>query len=328
MSASRPVSMRVAKYNALPSRLVVGADVGGTWLRLAAVRKGQLQGRVARIPTEKIASLEALADRVARNLLIINAQTGQTIKVLGIGFPCPIDSKGEPIFSPPNLSFGFQGFIKSINEKTGISAFAFNDASAAAWGVAMFGEGREQDVVVWHGLGTGYGMAAIDGEKDVFPSAFEGGHIKVVNPSSPDARVCGCKSAGCIEAYTSGPAMALRFARLKGLDPKSVTGKTVGECFASGDPVATNVITEAMEYFAMALATTHNLTFAGAHVIGGGVVDGIGKPLLPIIKAAIANQRGISFGADLTACIQLSEILAGQEGLLGAALLAEMSYYK
>ncbi|MBU1867328.1 MAG: ROK family protein, partial [Candidatus Margulisbacteria bacterium] len=235
-----------------------------------------------------------------------------------------IDEKtGEPLFSPPNLSFGFNGFIAELSAATGMRILGFNDARSAVMGEAMFGVGRGDDVVIWHGIGTGYGFAIVDGKKEIFPYANEGGHFKVVNPILDlSARECGCGAKGCAEAYVSGTAMAKHYLQLTG---KDLTGKEVGDAFLAKETLAIKVVNEAMAHLALAISTSHALTLKGIHVLGGGVAQ-IGQPLLDTLKMMLRSPGIVSWPQqnDLSSKVVLSA-LGDDAGLLGAAVLAEIS---
>ncbi|MDD5593465.1 MAG: ROK family protein [Candidatus Margulisbacteria bacterium] len=310
---------RVTRYLSKPARRVLSGDIGGTNLRLAVVKQGVIE-RDIHVSMKEFSSAAELATRVA---LEISSLDLDGVKLGGIGFPCPIDGSGEPLFLPPNLTFGFNGFIKALTIASGLSIFGFNDARAAVMGEAMFGAGKSHDVVIWHGIGTGYGFAIVDGENEIFPSAAEGGHIKVVNPIlDRSARECGCGARGCAEPYVSGTAMSKRYRELTG---KDLDGKAVGEAFLAREKMAVKVVFEAMAHLAMAISTGHALTLNGIHVLGGGVAQ-IGEPLLDTLRMKLRTPGVVSWPEknDLAKNVVLSE-LCDNAGLLGAAVLAEGS---
>lgn len=314
------VIKRVANYFATPARRVLAGDIGGTNLRLAVVKQGQIE-RSVRVSMKEFSSSEALAERSA---LEISRFGVNDVTVGGIGFPCPIDgASGEPLFSPPNLRFGFNGFIKELSQTIGIRMYGFNDARSAVMGEAMFGSGRTEEIVIWHGIGTGYGFAIVDGEREIFPNAAEGGHFKVVNPILDlSARECGCGASGCVEAYVSGSAMANEYFKSTG---RKLTGKEVGDAFLAKDEIAVKVVQDAMAHLAMNISTGHALTLKGLHVIGGGVAQ-IGQPLLDTLRMMLRSPGVVSWPQqnDLASKVVLSG-LGDDAGLLGAAVLAELS---
>ncbi|MFA4844347.1 MAG: ROK family protein [Candidatus Margulisiibacteriota bacterium] len=317
MTAS--VINRVKNYFNQPARRVLAGDIGGTNLRLAVVKQGRLE-KAVRVPMEEFSSAEALTKRSA---LEMNKLGIEAVSIGGIGFPCPIDEQGEPKFNPPNLRYGFKGFIKELSAATDRRILGFNDARAAVMGEAMFGAGKSHDVVIWHGIGTGYGFAIVDGEREIFPNAAEGGHFKVVNPILDlSARECGCGARGCVEAYASGTAMANEYFKLTG---RKLTGKEVGDAFLAREEMAIRVVNEAMAHLAMNISTGHALTLNGLHVLGGGVAQ-IGKPLLDTLRMMLRSPGIVSWPQqnDLASKVVLSE-LGDNAGLLGAAVLAERS---
>jgi glucokinase len=244
------------------------------------------------------------------------------VEAVGIGFPCPV-KEGEPRYAPPNLGFELTGIRRELNPRINLPVFAFNDASAAVWGEATYGAGRGFNRVVWHGLGTGYGTAVVDGHAEILADAFEGGHIAVFSPYDSRAVKCGCGRFGCAETMVSGPALAKAYARSTDLNPDDVTGEMVGIAFKDGKRRAIQVVQAAMGYLALAMVTIHNLTFADRHILGGGVAE-IGYPLLEMIRNKLKEPGMASWdaGEDLASKTVLSG-LGGMAGLVGASVLTE-----
>ena len=319
---SRPVQnvcARVRDYMSRPNCVKIVGDFGGTHTRLGAMNnRGEILAQVD-IPTQDFSSQRMLVDRLA--LEIDKFELAKEASFGGIGVPCPVDEKtGEPKGNTPNIKlFSLDGFFRSLSEKTGREICAFNDAQVAAMGEAMYGAGTAHDIVVFHGLGTGYGFAVVVGEKSM---ATEFGHGKVVNPIFDlNARRCGCGARGCAEQYVSGNALALNY---QDSTAKKLTGKEVGTAFLAGDWAAKESVSRAMSYLAGHIASFHNIYLSGLHVIGGGVAT-LGDPLLEILKAKLA-MPGVVSRPDKEELFPQVALAArpNDAGLLGAGVLAEM----
>jgi glucokinase len=307
------VSRRVSNYLARPATTSIAGDIGGTNVRFAKSRQGQLLGGIS-LPMNQF---RTQADLVARAALEIEKLGVGEVKLGGIGFPCPFDADGEPLFTPPNIAYGFTGFIKSLTERTQRQFYGFNDAQAAVMGEAMFGAGMDSDIVFWHGLGTGYGLALVNGEQ-VFAS--EAGHTKLVNPLlDPGARKCGCDGNGCAEAYVSGKALSEQYFERTGI---RLTGEALGNALGNRqDPIATEVFRKAMSYFAMNISNASLSALGGVHVIGGGVAR-MGDYLLETVREMLRHDGMVSWSYGLAKHVKLFA-LGDNSGLMGAAVLAE-----
>jgi glucokinase len=103
--------------------------------------------------------------------------------------------------------------------------------------------------------------------------------------STIEAPKCGWCKRGCIEVYASGLSIARRTrAKLaEGLNRQSavlelangnieaVTGKTIGQAYEAGDPLATELLQETIVFLAHWLGNIVDLLEPDVMVIGGGV---------------------------------------------------------
>jgi N-acetylglucosamine repressor len=168
---------------------------------------------------------------------------------------------------------------------------------------------------MWYGLGkqfknlicvnVGYGIGAgiiIDGKPLYGPLGLAGefGHITV----DKDSRVlCECGNYGCLEALSSGNAIAKAAqARLAeggasalreacGGHPESVTAKMVADLAKEGDPLSSEVFDTAVEYLGIGIAGLINLFSPEAVVIGGGVAQA-GSILFDKVRKTV-NSRAL-----------------------------------
>jgi glucokinase-like ROK family protein len=168
---------------------------------------------------------------------------------------------------------------------------------------------------IWYGLGkqfknlicvnAGYGIGAgiiIDGKPLYGPLGLAGefGHITM----DKNSRVqCECGNYGCLEALSSGNAIAktaqVRLAESGasalreacGGNPGNLTAKMVADLAKQGDPLASDIFDTAVEYLGIGIAGLINLFSPEAVVIGGGVAQS-GSILFDKIRKTV-NSRAL-----------------------------------
>ncbi|MCP4541654.1 MAG: ROK family protein [Chloroflexi bacterium] len=180
-------------------------------------------------------------------------------------------------------------------------------------------------VTVSTGIGGGiildgkpyYGICGIAGEI---------GHITIV----PHGPLCGCGNRGCLETLSSGTSIARkareRVARgvptlmvdLAGGNPERITAKLVAKAANQGDAEAKHILTEAMNYLGIGIATLVNLFNPQLIVIGGGVTH-IEEMLFGPVRRAI-NRHAFPTSAQAVRIVRAE--LGDDAGVLGAVAVA------
>ena len=97
-------------------------------------------------------------------------------------------------------------------------------------------------------------------------SAGEIGHFIV----KENGRKCGCGNDGCLEAYSSGAAIASIYGEKTGL---AITAKEIAQKARSGDKTALTVWHKAGEYLGRAISYAVNLLNVDTVVLGGGAAE-------------------------------------------------------
>ena len=218
-------------------------------------------------------------------------------------------------------------------ERIGLPAFVDNDANLALLAEHRHGAARGERVALMLTLGTGVGGAImIGGElyRGAQGAAGELGHM-IVAPDGPDCGP-GCPSRGCLEALTSGSALAREASAAAALDPASglgralaagreIDGPLVSELARDGDPVALALLTALGEWLGIGLTSLVNIFNPDVVVIGGGVV-GAGELILEPARRVLA-RRALAFPAEH---VEIRAARFGAEsGMLGAAVFARES---
>ncbi len=165
-----------------------------------------------------------------------------------------------------------------------------------------------------HVIGTGVGAAIIYQGRLIYGesnSAGESGHMTV----DPNGHRCHCGSRGCLETYTSGPALAKHYYAATG---ETISGAGVSKRALAGDETARGLLRSAGRALGIAIASLAMTLNIETFVIGGGVVQAGDLLLEPARK----SLKEYSFRA-VSARIQLSASAMGEDApILGAAWLA------
>jgi glucokinase len=288
----------------MPNRLIIGVDIGGTKVAAGLLdHTGVIvaQSRTAMVATDAARGLAAVYSAIEE----LRSRSGTEFQphAIGICAPGPLNPRTGVVINPPNLP-GWHNFplaeeIRKLYPTAQVKID--NDANAAALAEAKWGAGRNYRNVFYATIGTGIGTGfVIDGR--VFHGrtglATEGGHVGV-DLNGPQ---CACGKRGCIETLAAGPAIARRAraklaaqAAAKGDAKKSallemaggrheaVTSEMVAKCYATGDPLAKEVMHETLDLLAYWLGNIIDLLEPDVIVIGGGVSSMLG-PFLEEIR--------------------------------------------
>lgn len=302
----------------------IGVDLGGTKVLAAVVDSdGRVSDRVKR-PTPT-----GGAERVAAAIAEMVVELGGSDH-LGVGTPGFVNADGE-VSGVPNM-VGWTPpvpFRALVAEATGVAHVAVdNDVNVGALGEQAHGAARGHDdaLCVFMGTGVGGGLL-LDGALRRGPRGLAGeiGHV-VVRPG-PGGRRCACGGRGHVEAYAGRAGMEAEARRLQGAGRPSALvdlaggGRMKSSVFAKaldrGDEVAGELMAEAVEAVAIAVATTVMLVDVAIVVVGGGVADKLGSALVDRIASAAAAL----LGEDLAVPVVPAR-LGDDAGVIGAAHLA------
>ena len=249
--------------------VVLAVDLGGTNIRMAAVKSDGTILHHAKHPTPPNLSPERLLDLTAE--LADECRTGLAADstVVGIAFAPPANVTADGVLhNLPNIP-GLDGYdLKTgLTQKLGLPATIENDATAAAIGENWLGASRDVNSSIIVTLGTGVGGGIIiDGKPLRGPDGGAGkiGHICV----EPDGHPCGCGSRGCVEQYASATAIE-RMALEAGMTTSN--SHEVYDAYRKGDERATDVFQKMGRYLGIMLGGLVNALNPEMIVIGGGV---------------------------------------------------------
>jgi glucokinase len=203
-------------------KVVLAVDLGGTNIRMAAVKSDGTLLQHAKQPTPS----EFTPDNLLQLTERLAADCGFAFfkDVAAIAFAPPANVGADGIIrNLPNLPL-LDGFAmkSALESKFGVPAVVENDATAAAIGEHWLGASKSVKNSILVTLGTGVGGGIIIDDKPL--RGLDGGAGKIGHIAvEPDGHPCGCGSRGCVEQYASATAI-VRLGREAGFDVNTSRG--------------------------------------------------------------------------------------------------------
>ncbi len=323
-------------------RWIVGVDLGGTNIvvGLLAIDGGEVKG-LRILPTDSVRGAKFVVDRIVNmvqssidDVLRIEGGTRDDVAGVGIGSPGPLDRKAGVVINTPNLGWRNFPLRDLVSNAVRLPAVLDNDANCATYGEWWLGAGRKVDTLVGFTLGTGIGGGIVlggeiyHGFSDV---AGEIGHMTI----DSTGRKCKCGNYGCVEAYASGPAIALRAVEgiEAGIDTllldlvegklDQISAATVYEAVVQGDLYATEVMKDTARFLGAAVANIINILNPQMIVIAGGVTRA-GDHLFTPLRAEVRRR---AFRAAEEGCRIVPGELPGTAGVVGAVAMFKKATY-
>ena len=310
---------------------IVGIDLGGTNIEAACVR---VDGRAHYGKLTDLTRAEEGADAVVARIIALarrSIEAGKAeqrdlnIQGIGIGAPGPLDIHNGIVLLAPNLGWVNQPPRSRVGGALGLPAALDNDANCAVLGEWWRGAAQGAKMVIGLTLGTGIGGGIIidgrlyHGASDL---AGEVGHTTI----DANGRRCKCGNYGCIEAYASGPNIALRaveaiqsgseteLLRRVGGDTSKITAATVYDSAHAGDELALEVVRDTAKFLGAALANLINIFNPEVVVLCGGVTQA-GETLFAPLRREVSRR---AFKPAVAACRIVPGTLPGVAGVYGA----------
>jgi len=295
---------------------IAGVDIGGTKIAALIVDpSGAVLGRATR--ASAVGDQDGAVDAIAATLEAALEGTGLTLEdiaAVGVGVPGRVDLVHGTVSLAVNLGWHDFPLRDALEAKLLRPVTVENDARAAAIGLYRRGTGGAASDLAYLAVGTGIAAGVVLGgsvHRGARGLAGEIGHA-IVDGSGP---VCACGQRGCLEAFTSGPAIARR----AGVADTS----SVFEAAATGDPAAAALIDDVGRRLAWAVHLLV-LTYDVSRVIIGGGVSHAGEPFARPIHDELARLRAASQGAGDLLPADIVEILPSdaEAGAWGAVAIA------
>lgn len=323
------------------SNYFIGIDLGGTNIKAALVNTntGEINGTRSVSTNARegydavIAQMATVAAAVTTDATISQTDVGG----IGVGVPGVIDmERGRTTFLP-NLPGQWRNvpLADKLGKLTSLPVSLINDARAMTLGEWKFGAGQGVDTCACYTLGTGIGGGLIlNGQLHlgIGGAAGELGHV-CIDLNGPK---CGCGSNGCIEAYASGPAIAVmgmkavtqgfstRIAELAGNDLNQITPELICQAAIDGDAIARDIYEQAGRFIGTGIASIVTAINPRRVVIGGGVAAA-GEVILDPIRRTVQTRVCLT---DMKHVQVVLAELGNNAGLIGAAVWASQQVVK
>lgn len=317
--------------------LCLGADVGGTWVRVCAVHdRGDGEPQVVGLRRERWAegdaTPEALGEAIARlaRQALDEADAPGPVP-LGVGMAAQLSADGELVRNAPNLGWRDLPVAASLREVcAGVASRVtlVNDLDAILAGELAWGAARGGDPALAVYVGTGVGGAyAVNGQvvRGASGNAGEIGHVKLLGFDG----ACGCGERGCVEALAGGANLQARVQdeAQRGRAPKAAAAEpgrevaAVEALAAAGDPWALALWAEVAEGLGHVIAGACTLLNPSVLVLGGGVLEHA-----PSLRTALVERtEWLALAVSREAVTIRDGALGDRAGVLGAAAAARVS---
>ena len=257
--------------------MVLGVDVGGTKIAVAAVKDMAAVHGVEH-PTV-IESTQALLDGLEAAVREVIRHAGRP-EAIGVGVPSQIDYATGTVETSVNIPLTGVPLREELGRRFGMPVFVDNDANCAALAEAHI-VGENDLVMLTLGTGVGGGVV-IRGLtfRGAHGLGAELGHF-TLNPEGPPCPG-NCPNHGCVEAYCSGQALERDATELAQAKPGSrlseslgpdgkVNGPDLVEAAEQGDSDATLVFENFARMLGVAIAGYVNVFEPDRLAIGGGL---------------------------------------------------------
>lgn len=312
---------------------VIGIDLARSGIQGVLVDlSGQIHHRLAddsRLAQAADITLERLATMIGELLSWARARRWR-VAGIGIGAPGPLNARDGIILAPPNFPLWRNVPIRQIiEERFGLPVWLDNDANAQALAEGRFGAGQAFSSFIYIAVGTGVGAGIIINgalHRGVHNVEGELGHI-TVEVAGPR---CGCGNRGCLELYTSTPAIVATAAAALARSEHSllseltagrldqITIHAIAEAARAGDKLALRVLEQVAVYLGVGVVNAINLFGPETVIFGREVIQACGELLLGPIRATVA-ERCFATAAER---VQIVPAKLGEDApIIGAACL-------
>jgi glucokinase len=315
--------------------LFVGVDLGGTNLRAAIVNTDSGDFiNLKQVPSRAEEGHDAVMQRMVRlikDVIRLSPYDESQIGGIGIGAPGILDLENGVVLFLPNLPGTWPNVpLKHIIEQgVGLPTRILNDVRAMTLGEWTFGAGRGVDTMACFAIGTGVGGGLVINGKLHLGIGGTGGELghQIIDMNGPP---CGCGSAGCLEAFASGPAIAAMGVKavMQGLttsigekadyDLNKISTKLIAEAALEGDTIAKSIYERAGFYIGIGVSNVLAIVGPRKVVIGGGVSQA-GDLLLEPIRRTVFERVHIMPVEQVEI---VPAALGVNAGLIGAAIWA------
>ncbi len=264
---------------------IIGVDIGRN--RIKVIMMNMAAKIVARkdILTGETLPAGELIERMiglVKEVIESSRIPSELILGMGIGMPGLIDKDSGIVRFSPDFGWNEVDLLAKFRKEFDLKIIMDNANRTMALGEQWFGAGTKSKFLVCINCGYGIGAAMIE-EGEIYQGSSgtsgEFGHLVL----DKDGPLCDCGNNGCLEAISSGRAIA-RDAReavalgaetlLKALcegNLETIDAEMVFAAAKQKDPVAEKIIRKATEYLAIGVAGLTNIFDPEQIILAGGL---------------------------------------------------------
>jgi len=326
----RPSGGRLRLERIAMAPIVIGMDIGGTFIKAALVNRwGHILAKLKR-PTEAPLGRIKIIDNILSTIrgLEANPLSRGRVSAVGIGIAGIIDLRKGVVSVSPNFP-GWKNFPiqKMLSQRIGPPFFLENDANAAALGEKWMGAAKDAQDFCFITLGTGVGGGLVLGGEiwhGADGMAGEIGHM-TIDPNGPR---CGCGNRGCLEVYASANALqrmvleagaAGRTSPFFGnFKPSEVSGESVHRAAQKGDQISREAFARIGAALGIGISNLINLLNLEKVVLGGGL-SAAWRFFIPALREEV-RRRAFQVPARRARIVRAA--VGEDAGVLGAAFIA------
>jgi glucokinase len=304
----------------------IGFDLGGTQVRAALVRNGEVVARSA--ASTEISGPTAVMDQFRHLATEVRGTVDMSaVGAVGVAAPGPLDTVSGIVDHIPTLpgwdEFPLKQALANAFQRLVVVE---NDGIAAAYGEWKHGAGKGLNNLVYATVSTGIGGGVVVDGRIMRGRRGMGGHIGHFR-MAPDGPVCSCGAMGCFEALAAGTALGKRARALAARHPEGYLGrkatqgavlsKDVFEGARLNDPQCVELVREEADYLGVGFTGLIHIFSPEIVIMGGGVS-----------KAFDLLTEGIHAVIERDAMAPFKDIrvvpahLGDNSGLVGVASLA------
>lgn len=307
---------------AYEDELAIGVDMGGTSVKIAAVKGIDIIERAEPVPTMDFGTPEAVFGEVGKRIKALQVKYPD-LRAVGMGLPGFVDHDAGMADSLANVPGWYDVPARRLLEElSGLPAAVDNDANCMAYAEWKLGAGRGLQNIVCLTLGTGIGGGIVVNDRMLRGSRVSAGEVGQTSVCY-NGRVGPFGNRGAVEEYIGNNEMAAdavaRYAAA-GItrSAEDCTPYKLELAARAGDAIARQAYLDFAEKLGCLIMNLMYTLAPDAFIIGGGVAkagDLLFEPLDAQLKAQLfpvhyANLRVLPahFGADA--------------GIIGAGLMA------
>ena len=294
----------LTKVTMSKKEFIIGADIGGTWIRVAIspidLKEEAIIIKKTQTPKVNEYSISNAIISLITQLLVDNNIEKDQIVGIGLASAGPINIEKGEVFNNANLGFKELPLKKPIQERfLDVPIYLINDCIASVLAIHYFeANDDEKDNIVYITMSTGIGGGVIcNGHlllgKD--GNAAEIGH-GIVNHQSRFQ--CNCGAFGCWEAYSSGTGVrnrALEAIKTSTISSKilmfmvdndetNITAKELFQAARGGDKFSKSIVNQCIFYSKIGVGLVNNFYDCVSIYFGGAMMKDSDLILPPLVE--------------------------------------------